>query len=174
MAEKIRSYQKHDTRGAQSTGNRAEKRFEKVCENCGLIAIKSHEAVDKYSHIDYLVYEKGTGVQYTVDVKAMPLKKSLQRYRTIEIKGVGENGFDNPGWLNGKAKYIAFEFLDGFALVDREQLKEYVMRNVNQNIQEDRIENAWHRFYTRPGRNDLITLLNNEEVIALAVAHLYE
>jgi hypothetical protein len=104
-------------------------------------AKKSSDTEDMYDHIDF--WHVRDGERFGVDIKGNKLPNELW----IEFQNV--NG--DPGWLYGKAKWIAFEIpeISGFAMVERQHLKAWAEFNIDI---EDKVENpmyAYKKVYTR-------------------------
>ena len=107
---------------------------------------KSSRDEDIHMHIDYWHDDRG------VDVKGNNLPDEIW----VEFKNV--NG--DYGWVFGDAEIIAFDMpeLAAFAVVNREELKEYCRENVDFTALVPKAE-AYKKCYRRKGREDLITYL---------------
>lgn len=104
-------------------------------------AEKSSETEDMYDHIDF--WHVRDGERFGVDIKGNKLPNELW----IEFQNVQ----GNPGWLYGKAKWIAFEIpeLSGFAMVERQHLKAWAEFNIDINDKVSDSRNAYRKVYTR-------------------------
>lgn len=121
---------------------------------------KSSDEEDMFSHIDMTV----DGM--TVDVKGM---KKLNRsdadvnpdIHWIEFRNV----HGNKGWIYGEAEYIAFEIVDGFIMIKREELLEWCREKIADKKIGDKKE--LYKLYRRNGRNDIISLVLVEDLLLL-------
>jgi len=104
-------------------------------------ARKSDLNTDRFDHIDF--WHTKDGETFGVDIKGNKLPSELW----IEFKNV--NGDD--GWMYGKAKWIAFEIPDlgGFAIVLREELKDWAEKNVDTSEVVTQKWKAYKRVYSR-------------------------
>lgn len=104
-------------------------------------ARKSNLEEDRFSHIDF--WHTKNGETFGVDIKGNKLPSELW----IEFKNV--NG--DPGWMYGKAKWIAFEIPDlgGFAVVKRDELRKWAEENVDTSSVVTHKSKAYKRVYSR-------------------------
>jgi hypothetical protein len=151
-----------DTRGALERGNKAEARFKELAEKNGWTWRDATDAEDMHQHID--CYIEMDGAEFAVDVKAMgtPHKYSMGKV-WVELRNVQ----GKAGWVYGDANFIAFERENGFLLVDRDKLREWLEENVEKEYVNDR-RKALMKVYTRNGRKDMVTLVNDYHLIGLA------
>lgn len=148
------------------TGLRAEERFADLARHRQHQTIAATRQQDMHEHWDWRLVP----ADIRVDVKAMKkLNRSDQEpqdeWTWIELQSVREG---NTGWLYGQADVIAFEVRDGFLLVPRLALVELVERLVDFNTRVAQREEARYRVYQRPGRHDLITLIETRHLRAIA------
>lgn len=108
---------------------------------------KSTREEDIELHVDFWHGNDG------VDVKGNNLPDEVW----VEFRNV--NG--DLGWLLGKAKWIAFEMCEvgGFIRVEREELLQWCLKNVDFNEYVLLKEDAYRKIYQRIGREDKITKL---------------
>lgn len=105
-------------------------------------------------HIDIFMDGKG------VDVKG--LKKSHREgFLVIEFKNVqGKAGSCSD---DSKAELIAFQMINYFIVLRKEEILDYCRANVS-NEYVDSFSKAYKKLYTRNGRKDLMTKLHIEDV----------
>ena len=110
-------------------------------------ARKSSKEEDIHMHIDFWHGEDG------VDVKGNNLPDEIW----VEFRNV--NG--DLGWVCGQAKWIAFEIpeVGGYARVEREELLQWCLKNVDFSDDIIRKDDAYKKIYQRIGRLDKITKL---------------
>ena len=110
-------------------------------------ARKSSKEEDMHMHIDFWHGEDG------VDVKGNNLPDEIW----VEFRNV--NG--DLGWVCGQAKWIAFEIpeVGGYARVEREELLQWCLKNVDFSDDIIRKDDAYKKIYQRIGRLDKITKL---------------
>ena len=132
------------------TGKTGENNFEEVCKKYDWACKKSTEKENIYSHIDFYLFNMG------VDVKGF--KESHKQNKVIvEFKNVQ----GRSGWCSkeSKAELIAFEFLDFFVLVKKNELLDYCRKNVAKEYVEN-FKDCYKKLYQRKNRKDLMTKLN--------------
>lgn len=140
-----------------SKGKEKEKEFMSLFLN----AAESTKEEDIHGHIDLKVYA-------SVDVKSM---KKLSRdddspnenFHWIEIKNVQ----DKPGWLYGEADYFAFETIDYWVIVDKQDLQDLIKKKVTKEFVSDK-KNSLYKLYRRDGRKDIITLVKTLDLMKIA------
>ena len=92
------------------------------------------------------------------DIKSQPKSESIKGYRWVEIVNV--NG--ELGSLCGTAKFMVFEEQKYFIIVNREKLKDFVIKNIKDEFV---TQSEWRKNpqpflkYQRQGRKDVITLV---------------
>lgn len=153
----------YDTNNTGKMGVDAEVKFEKIAVQRGWKFIPATVDEDRKEHWDCTI---SNGInQYKVDVKAM---KRLYRYDKepqdewlwIELKGWGYN---NDGWLYGKADIIAFEMSYGFLLVKRKDIKKVVLNKVDLTARVTNSIDAKYKTYKRH-TGDLSTLIQAKDL----------
>lgn len=153
----------YDTNNTGKMGTNAELKFEQVAQQYGWKIISAEKREDIKEHWDYKIIKNN--LEYKVDVKAM---KRLYRYDEntqdkwlwIELKGWGYN---NDGWLYGKADIIAFEMSYGFLLVKRSDLKKIVLEKVDMSNKVTNSIDAKYKLYERHTK-DISTLIQAKDV----------
>jgi hypothetical protein len=143
-------------------GKKAQDQFIDLALIRGYTVTESTPNQDMFDHID--LFLKKSDKTFSFDVKAM---KKINRYDAssqdalvyVEFKNV--NG--NPGWLYGKADFIAFEKTDSFCVVQRKGLASYCEQNVVREFV-DYPRQALYKYYRRSGRKDLISLIEFDRI----------
>lgn len=143
--------------------------FLDCCKKKGWKTTKASRYQDIREHWDYKLEKKGTS--YLVDVKSIKRINSQSdiddSLLLVELKNV--NG--NPGWLIGKADYIAFQVKEGFLLVEREKLYQLTRKlmDFNEEPKQSTKNKKRHVWYTRSqwGRNDKFVYLSKMEVLTI-------
>jgi hypothetical protein len=137
-----------------------EKEFASLFKGCNIVYPTREQ--DMFEHWDVEVQ----GLKF--DVKAM---KRINRsddqptnlFNFIELKNVR----GNTGWAYGKADAFAFETKNKWLLVKKEDLQRLIQEKVS-NIQVDRSFKALYKKYTRPGRQDVVTMVHNMDLVEIA------
>lgn len=156
---------KYDNHNCLEIGDKAENLFKTVAHKYGYQAISSTKEDNINSHIDIWItkYGRTTGV----DVKA---SKRISRSDTsqqdnliwIELHSVRPN---NKGWLyDGHAQFIAFEQTSSFVIIPRQKLIELIPIHT-QKIFVTQAHKAQGHIYQRPGRCDMLTLLDIKHIL---------
>lgn len=136
------------------TGQKGETLFSDLCKKYDWKCIEANKSQNIYEHTDFYLFGM------PVDVKG--LKESHKKNEiVIEFKNV----HGSAGWCSeeSKAKIIAFEFIEYFALIKKDELLKYCRNNV-QNIYVNKFENCYKKLYTRKNRKDLMTKLKLEDI----------
>lgn len=165
----MREKNKYDERGCQQMDKTATDLFLNCCKVRGWNTIKANKYEDIREHWDYRLEKNNT--EYLVDVKSIKRVNSQSdiddSLLLVELKNV--NG--NPGWLVGKADYIAFQVKEGFLLVKREKLYQLTrnLMDFNQEPVQSTKNKKRHIWYTRSqwGRNDKFAYLSKAEVLKI-------
>ena len=124
--------------------------------------IFSNQQQDMFEHWDVSV----NGVR--IDVKGM---RKINRYdiqpqnltNYIELQNVR----GNKGWLYGMADYIAFETINKWIMVKRTKLIEFIDKKVQPTFV-DKASNSLYKYYQREGRKDIITMVNNIDLVEIS------
>ena len=146
-------------------GKESEDLFKELMENLGYIVNKATREENIKDHIDFYLKNNKLNKSFSVDVKAQKKtnrsdSKVNDEWLWIEFKNVR----GSLGWLQGKADKIAFERQIDFLMVDREKLKEFAFRKV-ENVDVDRASDAKYKFYSRKGRDDLLTQISVDDLM---------
>jgi len=155
----------HDNRGAFERGERAEDRFKRCAEKDGWIVEKTGSHEDINDHVDFVIKRPEIdGYRCMVDVKALGAEHKYSEGKVwLEIRNVQ----GNAGWVYGKADFIAFERDKGFLMVGRPELQQWVNENVEKRYVTDK-QKATMCIYQRAGRKDMITLVPDHHLLAIA------
>lgn len=152
-------------------GQRVEKAFAELAVRHGCSVRFATRMQDIDEHWDLAIADSEGEV--LVDVKGM---KSLERgspsqdkWHWIELHGVRRT---DPGWLyGGKADLIAFETEGDFVMIERERLIDLVERLVAKDTPRVGLAlSAAYRLYSRPDRDDLMTLIETKHIREQAYA----
>lgn len=150
---------------ALSIGELAESEFIRFAESKGWEVVSASFKQNTQDHIDFVLSKDGKTI--TVDVKA---QKRLTRWsnntQTDKLWIELVNGKGEPGWVLGKADYIAFQEDDKFLIIPRPQLAERVWCIIVKELTSD-VRDAYHKMYNRSGRQDVITLVGRHEIADL-------
>ena len=86
---------------------------------------------------------------------------TIQQYTWIESKNV----HGKSGWIKGLADYIVFERESTWVIANRQELRELV----NEKVKEKNYSQGKgvYQLYNREGRQDLLTLVPFQDIIAL-------
>ena len=146
-------------------GKESEDLFKELMEDLGYIVNEATREENIKDHIDFYLKNNKLNKSFSVDVKAQKKtnrsdSKVNDEWLWIEFKNVR----GSLGWLQGKADKIAFERQIDFLMVDREKLKEFAFRKV-ENVDVDRASDAKYKFYSRRGRDDLLTQISVDDLM---------
>lgn len=169
---------RRDTTGQnQREGLSAEKRFETLCQRNGWEVVQATRDENYKQHIDCWVNVSEDGKHvgcFSVDVKAA--KRVARRDRRNQftevqdklhwVEWTGRSGW--PGWVRGKAKWMAFGMCDGsFLMVDRARLESEVepmiasKRHISPNTQWDCTDGV---LWKRRGNKDEMTMVSTPQL----------
>ena len=143
-----------------SYGKGKEEEFHNICGRLNISTKSSTKDQDIYDHIDG--YITLWGKRYSYDFKAQKKKNRGDENYSEELWIELKNVRGNPGWLYGKADLIIFETKKEYIVTSREKLPKIVEKLV------DRSEifgyPCLYKLYRRKGREDLITLIREEDL----------
>lgn len=151
---------KNDSYGSVRKGQTRESLFMVLCKRCKVPYRNPSAKVDMTQHIDLFITEPASGKEFGVDIKAFKASKRgsiKDRLASVDITKVkpshlADSRFLNmdsdcpsqeklvlelqtnsgyPGWLYGKADFIAFEMYRKFRLVPRKELIKVVEATVD-------------------------------------------
>ena len=134
--------------------NAAELRFRNACLSRGFSVLKSDNSSDMHEHWDFKVNDS------LVDVKGLKrVSRNDNSYSThlTWVEFVNVRG--NKGWLQCCADYIAFEQINYFLIVSRQDLLDYCNEYVIDEFVNSSKE-AYYKKYSRKNRKDVISLIN--------------
>jgi len=95
---------------------------------------------------------------FKFDVKGMKKKNRYDNNFQDDVAWVeGTNVRGNPGWIKGKADYIAFEREKYWLIVSREELFNFVNKKLKENNYS--LGKSVYHIYQREGRLDKITMV---------------
>jgi|TARA_E500000318_G_C3422437_1_gene157822 hypothetical protein len=111
-----------------------------------------------------------TDKSFKFDVKGIKRDTRHGNLNTKIVWTESKNVRGNPGWLYGKADYIAFEKTDEFVVVDRVILLNFMRNKIEDNDNElvSNPHDALYKIYQRNGRKDKISkaLMSDMESIS--------
>jgi hypothetical protein len=135
-------------------GKVSEDRFCRIISSYGKKISEATKKQNIEDHIDFFIGGSDDSV-VSVDVKGPKgkdrndpnkrVKPINESWTWVEYKNV----IGNPGWLYGKADYIAFEVLEGFLVVKRLNLLSYCDSVIDKS---NHVVNSWdakYKIYTR-------------------------
>ena len=160
-----------------SVGEKTEQLFKNLAESKGYTVKNASKEENIFKHVDFFLakLKKGEGVKSTsVDVKARKKNKRSDEFFDDDwtwLEFVNVNGQD--GWLKGKAEFISFERAEDFVIVPREPLlnwaKEQIKiknKGVSIKAMAKNAADAKYKYYTRSGRQDLLTQVHVNDVLS--------
>jgi hypothetical protein len=143
-------------------GNQAEKRFVQLCHNRKFPLRPATKNENMVHHFDYVVQDANDRFA-KIEVKAMKAaRRGMQpspHIIYVELKNI----HGGPGWIYGKADYIAFEQPNGFLLVDRLQLLDLVER-IQPTCRKAAESGIRRTLYSRRDRDDLVLVLYMDDI----------
>lgn len=150
---------KHKVKQGYNRSFASQNRFINSCLALGFETKEASIQDDVNKHIDVWITYQGKG-PWGVDVK----ENMNVNLIWVEFTNV----IGNKGWIYGDAKIIAIDIpeLCGFAIVDRLDLLEYSLNNV-QDVFVQRRDDAYKKKYTRSGRKDVISYINLHDLRGL-------
>lgn len=119
----------------------------------------ANQQEDAKEHWDFKIGDARVDVKAAKRLSRTDASPNFQ-FIWVELKNVA----GDPGWLYGKAEFIAFEFERYWVFVRREALAEFV----EENVVREPSEFPLYKVKTRPGRKDEITLVRAEDIFYLA------
>lgn len=143
-------------------GQQKEKEFaQTLINNLGGTVIYASKEVDMFDHID--LYWNGIGI----DVKGIKGETRLgplnDQFHWIEYQN--RNG--EKGWLNGKAKYFAFETFNSWIIVSKNRIKFLLYDKVDYS-KIVRFNPKVYQVYMRPTAKDLIIKVPTSDLMLFA------
>ena len=124
----------------------------------GFSVLKSDKSSDMYEHWDFKVNNS------LVDVKGLKkVSRSDRNFSHDKTWVEFQNVRGSDGWLKCCSDFIAFEQVDHFLVVSREDLLNYCLDSVRQETVHISSE-AFYKMYSRKGRRDVISLISLNEM----------
>jgi hypothetical protein len=156
---------KYATATTQRMGRDAELRFMKICDDYFYCVRHATRYENTVEHFDFWV-DWGARQAAKVEVKAMKARRRGMAADPTVIYLETKNVSGGPGWLFGKADYIAFEQHRGFLLVRRTDLVELLR------MRRDKMTRATRSgisgtIYSRPNRADEVAILDIGDIKTL-------
>lgn len=178
---------------AYERGNKAEDRFESALKKRfpGKRAARANSSEEKYDHWDYKLCvdascDSAKALKYEVKgVRKLEMRDQAPQDKLFPVEFLSVDG--HPGWVFGKANFIAFETLGeewivvkptDLAAMAVNKIKEaaakrgIVVNNVdeilsNPSLRVNRSPEALYKIYGRAGRGDALTWVRREDILAL-------
>jgi hypothetical protein len=120
----------------------------------------SSENEDMFDHIDVKIGD------ITVDVKGIKRYSMKDAEANPEIHWVEfQNVNGQKGWMYGKADYIAFELVNEFLLIKREDLYNFCKEKIVDRKVKD--TKGFYTLYSRKGCKDVLSLVLTEDLLKL-------
>ena len=124
---------------------------------------------DLYEHWDVMgVLTAVTTKSYKYDVKGLrrnsragPIDPDITWIESKNTRG-------EPGWVHGKADYVAFEQPNTWVIVDRERLLDFMRKKIDP-VFVDNVGDALYKLYQRKGRRDVISKARMSDMRAIAM-----
>ena len=144
----------------------AEESFKKVAAREGWDVQDSSRNQNINEHVDVIISQPGS--QFNVDVKGLRRRSRWDdefelEWTWIEYHGVRQNDI---GWLfGGKADLFAFEHITYFIIITRENLQMLARTLVKSGSMTTKASDAKYRPYSRPGRHDIIAMIETQHII---------
>jgi hypothetical protein len=157
---------KYDKKDCLELGILAEDAFKKVASKRGWLVTESTRSQNMHQHIDCIIEKDGHA--FNVDVKSLRRRTRWDdefelEWTWVEFHGVRES---DPGWLfGGNAQLFAFEQPAFFIIIDRENLQRLAVTLVDTRRIARNAPDAKYAVYNRPGRNDIISMIETQHII---------
>lgn len=161
---------KFDNRGCVEIDKEATHLFLIQCVKRGWKATKATKKQDMFEHWDWEISKDRESM--LIDIKG--LKRINSKDKTQDDSKIWleyENVNGDPGWLQGKADFIAFLTNEGFIFVNRTKLLEHSWKLVNwaqppkESVRDKKIHTVYQR--SQWGRKDVIAMITKEELLSL-------
>ena len=120
--------------------------------------------LDYTQHTDFFAYSFKWGRWLSVDAKAMKRVSRSDPYvqdRTAYVEFLNTAG--GLGWLCEGADVIVFERHSTILLISRQVLLNFCQERVEE-ITVDSARDCLYKYYSRKGRNDLISMINLDDL----------
>lgn len=158
------SRNKYDKKDSLELGRKSEDVFVRTAKFFGWSVQVASEENNINDHFDYEISKENEF--YKVEVNSVKRvsqsdKELQENLIWIELHGVRPN---DRGWLFGKADLIAFELFKSFRIVKRVELVSMVNKIVDFKAKAIKPHEALYKVYSRPGRIDLLTLIQADRL----------
>ena len=139
-------------------GSDAEKRFAKELLS-NVTWATTYQDIHEHWDVMGKLHEK----TYKFDVKALRRINRNDSNLDDDITWIeGTNVIGNRGWLRGDADYIVFERMQGWMVINRAKLFDWVMQKLKENnLKEGK---GLYQIYQRPGRKDKLTMIRYSDI----------
>ena len=105
------------------------------------------------------------------DVKALKKVNRNDESLSDEITWVeGTNVRGNPGWIKGRADYIVFERENAWTVINRAELLRWTAEKIRR--KGNKTGKGLYEVYTRPNRQDKVTLIRFADIDTITVLNL--
>jgi len=105
------------------------------------------------------------------DVKALKRVNRNDESLSDEITWIeGTNVRGNPGWIKGLADYIVFERQNAWTVINRAELLRWTAEKIRRNG--SKIGKGLYQIYTRPNRQDKLTMIRFSDIDTIAILNL--
>lgn len=157
---------RYDKKDCLELGILAEEAFKVLATQRGWRVNESTKFQNINQHIDCII-EKDQDI-YNVDVKSLRRRTRWDDqfeldWTWVELHGVREK---DPGWLfGGSAQLYAFEQPTFFVIISREVLQMLTTKLVNTSKIARNASEAKYAIYNRPGRSDIISMIETQHII---------
>lgn len=157
---------KYDKKDCLEIGLLAEDAFKKVAKREGWIVQDSTRSQNMHQHVDCIISRDDS--EYNVDVKSLRRRTRWDDdfeldWTWVEFHGVRES---DPGWLfGGNAQLFAFEQPLFFVIIERDKLQHLATTLVDMRRIARTAPEAKYAIYNRPGRNDIISMIETQHII---------
>lgn len=124
-------------------------------------AIETSQNEDMNEHVDVFV-------NVGVDVKGLKKINRNDQNTNEHIHWIEIRGVKDAGWLyGGKADFFAFETIDYWVVVEKEDLKDLIKKKTKKE-KVDKPEDALYKLYGRKNRNDLLTMVKTIDLMSIS------
>lgn len=146
-------------------GTNAEVLFENVLKKKSLNYRGASKKEELRDHWDYQIKSNKSNIlPGKYEVKSMKAKSRGQKPDSkimyIELKSVK----GNIGWIYGKSNYIAFQIPDGFLILSREKILNFIRIVINKLPLANESGILWTK-YSRTNRDDLVAIFPTNYII---------
>jgi hypothetical protein len=157
---------KYDKKDCLEVGLAAEESFKEIALREGWSVQDSSRYQNMNDHVDVIISKPDEVLN--VDVKGLRRRSRWDdefelEWTWIEYHGVRQNDI---GWLfGGKADLFAFEHINYFIIITRDNLQTLARTLVKSGSMAQKAADAKYRPYSRPGRHDIIAMIETQHII---------